>query len=57
MKFMDLLLHGFYSGYESTNMNCLRTSQQILYTSKTFYNSLYVLCQYFHDKKNNRNKK
>ena len=38
-------------------MNCLHKNQQIIFTSKIFFTSLDVRCQYFHDKKNNRNKK
>ena len=38
-------------------MNCLHKNQQIIFTSKIFLTSLDVRCQYFHDKKNNRNKK
>ena len=38
-------------------MNCLQKNQQIIFTSKIFFISLDVRCQYFHDKKNNRNKK
>ena len=38
-------------------MNCLHKNQQIIFTSKIFFTSLDVCCQYFNDKKNNRNKK
>ena len=38
-------------------MNCLHKNQQIIFTFKIFFTSLNVRCQYFHDKKNNTNKK
>ena len=38
-------------------MNCLHKNQQIIFTSKIFFTSLDVRCQYFNDKKNNRNEK
>ena len=36
-------------------MNCLHKNQQIILTSKIFFTSFVVRCQYFHDKKNCRN--
>ena len=32
-------------------MSCLHRNQQIILTSKIFFTSLAVCCQYFHDKK------
>ena len=38
-------------------MNCLHKTQQIIFTSKICFTSFVVHCQYFHGRKNNRNKK
>ena len=38
-------------------MNCLHKNQQTLFTSKIYFTSFVVRYQYFHDRKNNRNKK
>ena len=37
-------------------MNCLHKNQQIIFASKIYFTSLVVRCQYFHERKNNRNK-